>query len=504
MAAVLAAPVSAETIPLPEGAKRVPDHNGYDYVPFDIEGARLVPRVRHLQPGRDWERMDVYIPESARSGDKLPCIVDVYGGGYGQKGVGTMKGVVKPLIDRGFVVACPDYALQVHAPEALASWDVANAVRHLRANADKYNIDPERIGLVGWSAGGWIAQFIGYAGPADIRPVELPGKSGGSGATPTIEPRPLHPDHPLTLQSVVSDWGAGKLTDGKGEKAQPHISLSPDDPPLLTCFSGKPREMPKSSVGFLQALSIPAEPVFLGDAKSTHVPRLDTPGWDADGNATTWEGAIYDFFDRTVKNPKRSSPPQIVCSAGDNAKMGDTVRLLSVHAIYGDGSVHYTLDNSEPTKDSPQYERPIELKPAQKIKAIAIKPGLPASAVATYTAPLLPRPVIISRQTDFNAKVGQKFRVEFEASMPVGAAADLRPTWVISGRVGLKYRPYNPPRTVAWMQIDRDTGVLTGVPRAPGVYPVIVSAFVTTDTRGRLDRDQTVADAQLIVITVTK
>jgi hypothetical protein len=54
------------------------------------------------------------------------------------------------------------------------------------------------------------------------------------------------------------------------------------------------------------------------------------------------------------------------------------------------------------------------------------------------------------------------------------------------------------------MQIDRDTGTLTGVPRAPGVYPVIVSVFVTTDTRGRLDRDQTVADARLIVITVTE
>jgi hypothetical protein len=75
--------------------------------------------------------------------------------------------------------------------------------------------------------------------------------------------------------------------------------------------------------------------------------------------------------------------------------------------------------------------------------------------------------------------------------------------WVISGRLGLKYRPYNPPRTVPWMQIDPDTGVLTGVPRAPGVYPVIVSAFVTTDTRGRLDREQTVADARLIVIAVT-
>jgi hypothetical protein len=137
---------------------------------------------------------------------------------------------------------------------------------------------------------------------------------------------------------------------------------------------------------------------------------------------------LYDFFDSTVKNPKRSSPPQIVCPLGENAKLGPNVGLLSVHAIYGDGSVHYTLDRSEPTKDSPQYERPVELKAGQTIKAIAIKPGLPASAVATYTAPLLPRPVIISRPTDFNAGVGQPLSVEFEAKMPDGADRDLRPT----------------------------------------------------------------------------
>jgi acetyl esterase/lipase len=41
---------------------------------------------------------------------------------------------------------------------------VKAAVRWLRANADKYQIDPERIGVVGDSAGGHLAQFLGVTG----------------------------------------------------------------------------------------------------------------------------------------------------------------------------------------------------------------------------------------------------------------------------------------------------------------------------------------------------
>ena len=67
-AVVLAATASAEPISLPENATLARDHDGYDYVPFEIEGARLVGRVRHLHPQREWERMDVYIPDRARPG----------------------------------------------------------------------------------------------------------------------------------------------------------------------------------------------------------------------------------------------------------------------------------------------------------------------------------------------------------------------------------------------------------------------------------------------------
>ena len=39
-------------------------------------------------------------------------------------------------------------------------YDAKCAVRWLRANAGKYNIDPDRIGAVGWSSGGYLALML--------------------------------------------------------------------------------------------------------------------------------------------------------------------------------------------------------------------------------------------------------------------------------------------------------------------------------------------------------
>jgi len=117
-----------------------------------FNNAELHAKIDFLKPKRAWERMDIWVPKSPAT-RKLPCVVAVYGGGYGDKSGGFVKDF-KPLLDRGYVVAAPDYALMTNAPVPLCSWDVANVIRFLRANAEKYRIDPERIGIWGWSAGG--------------------------------------------------------------------------------------------------------------------------------------------------------------------------------------------------------------------------------------------------------------------------------------------------------------------------------------------------------------
>lgn len=69
----------------------------------------------------------------------------------------------KPLTDKGFTVfavrhgSSPKYSI----PEAVS--DVRRAVRHVRMNAQKFQIDPDRIGVYGMSAGGHLSLVLGTA-----------------------------------------------------------------------------------------------------------------------------------------------------------------------------------------------------------------------------------------------------------------------------------------------------------------------------------------------------
>lgn len=68
------------------------------------------------------------------------------------------------LAERGYVAVTVSYRLAPKYQFPAAVHDVKAAVRWLRANADKYQIDPDRIGTTGGSAGGHLTQFLGVTG----------------------------------------------------------------------------------------------------------------------------------------------------------------------------------------------------------------------------------------------------------------------------------------------------------------------------------------------------
>lgn len=96
-----------------------------------------------------------------KTGDgPFPAVVCIHGGGFRAGKREGFDGLCIRLAQNGYVAVTVTYRLAPKYQFPAAVHDVKAAVRWLRANAMKYNIDPERIGTTGGSAGGHLAQFL--------------------------------------------------------------------------------------------------------------------------------------------------------------------------------------------------------------------------------------------------------------------------------------------------------------------------------------------------------
>jgi len=97
-----------------------------------------------------------------------PAVVVVHGGGWLNGDRYKFRALALQLAARGYVTAAIDYRLghEAHFPAGIH--DCNAAVQFLRLNADKYIIDPNRIGAVGGSAGGHLVGLMA-TGSRDVR-----------------------------------------------------------------------------------------------------------------------------------------------------------------------------------------------------------------------------------------------------------------------------------------------------------------------------------------------
>lgn len=117
--------------------------------------------------------MDVYRPLNQKA--KVPAILFLHGGGWslGDKSNCSIYG--ESFTRLGFVCFSADYRLvkgtRNQFPAQLE--DVQHCMRWIRANAAKYNIDPNKVAVVGFSSGGHLAAFLGAVdtSPSDKIPL---------------------------------------------------------------------------------------------------------------------------------------------------------------------------------------------------------------------------------------------------------------------------------------------------------------------------------------------
>ncbi len=135
-------------------------------LPLAAQEVSIEKNVAYLGEGRQ-ELMDVYRPAVERKGG-YPAILVIHGGGWvgGKRDAAREQQMGDVFAKAGFVAASIDYMLSVGDkpswPQNL--YDCKTAVRFLRKNAARYNVNPERIGVIGGSAGGHLSMMVAFTG----------------------------------------------------------------------------------------------------------------------------------------------------------------------------------------------------------------------------------------------------------------------------------------------------------------------------------------------------
>ncbi|WP_245841803.1 alpha/beta hydrolase [Sphingomonas lenta] len=167
------------------------------------------------------QRLDVYAPRRA---ERLPVVVFFYGGAWSSGSRGAYAFAGRAYAGQGFVAVVPDYRLVPDVRFPAFVQDGAAAIRWVRDNVARYGGDPDRITVVGHSAGAHIAALLAL----DVRWLREAG----------VDPRTIKagallsgPYDFLPLTDARSQAALGNWP--RPAETQPISFARPDAPPLL-------------------------------------------------------------------------------------------------------------------------------------------------------------------------------------------------------------------------------------------------------------------------------
>ncbi len=104
--------------------------------------------------------LDFFEPKT-RSTNQLPGIILIHGGGWRSGDRSQHHQMAIELAAQGFVVFTPQYRLSTHALFPAAILDVKYFIQWVKENASSFGLNPNKVALIGYSAGGQMAAFIG-------------------------------------------------------------------------------------------------------------------------------------------------------------------------------------------------------------------------------------------------------------------------------------------------------------------------------------------------------
>jgi pectinesterase len=90
-----------------------------------------------------------------------PAVIMIHGGGWRSGNKNQMKALALGIAAKGYSCFAIEYRLSLEAKYPTGVIDVKNAIKFIKANAGKLNVDPDKIAVLGCSSGGQMAALIG-------------------------------------------------------------------------------------------------------------------------------------------------------------------------------------------------------------------------------------------------------------------------------------------------------------------------------------------------------
>jgi acetyl esterase/lipase len=212
-------------------------------LPLAAQEVKIEKNIVYIGDGRQ-ELMDVYQP-AARSAKGYPAILVIHGGGWvgGKRDAQREQQMGDVFAKAGFVAASIDYKLSVGEtpswPQNL--YDCKTAVRFLRKNAARFNINPAHIGVIGGSAGGHLSMMVAY-----------------TGGNPKLDPPGPYGEYSTKVRAVVDLYGVPLMDERHTGKnmlkglanaetyrvASPATYVTAGSPPLLMMHGTADKTVP--------------------------------------------------------------------------------------------------------------------------------------------------------------------------------------------------------------------------------------------------------------------
>jgi len=197
------------------------------------------PDIEYTSAAGESLKLDLARPKGDSA--PLPVVVCIHGGGFRAGNRYGYRPLCVKLADHGYAALTISYRLAPKHQFPAAILDCKSAIRWVRQNAQKYNFDPNKIGVTGGSAGGHLAQFLGVT--ADVKEFDPPG-AGSTAVTCVVNvygPSDFTKSYGKSVDAaeVLPLWLGGNLTQERTKhiKASPLYWVTPNAAPTL-CIHG--------------------------------------------------------------------------------------------------------------------------------------------------------------------------------------------------------------------------------------------------------------------------